>query len=93
MAQQFYGTPGHTHIHPEGLSQSFYRAAAPQLPLYLPEAYEQAHRQTVCPGFTPPVLARGVPEQDMRELVGESRAFHRLSHPAPEPDPLTVGYT
>jgi hypothetical protein len=77
MAQYFNRSPSHAHVHTEGLSQVFYRAATPQLPLYLPEAYEQAHRQTVCPCFSAPVLARRVPEQNMGEFVGESRALHR----------------
>ena len=77
MAQQFYGSPSHTHIHPEGLSQVFYRAAAPQLPLHLCKAYEQPRREPVCPGFAPSVLARLVPEKDVSEFVGESGALHR----------------
>lgn len=78
MAQQFYGSPSHTHIHPEGLSQVIHRAAAPQLPLHLPEAHKQAHRQAVCPSLSAPVLARRVPEQDVGQFVGESRALHGL---------------
>lgn len=92
MAQQFYGSPRHTHIHPEGLGQSVHRVASPQLPLYLPEAYKQSHRQTVGPGFSAPVLARGVPEKDMRELMGESRTLHRPGQPTPEPDTFTIGH-
>lgn len=92
MAQQFYGNPSHTHIHPEGLSQVFYRAAAPQLPFNLPKAHKQTHRQAVCPGFSPPVLARRVPEQDVSEFVGESRALHRPCQPTSEPDPLPIGH-
>lgn len=93
MTQYFNGSPSHTHIHPESLSQSFYRAAAPQLPLHLPEAYEQTRRQAVGPSLSPPILARSVPEQDVCEFVGESRALHRPCQPTPEPDPLTVGHT
>ena len=93
MAQYFYRDPGHAHVHPERVSQSFHRVAAPKLPLHLPEAYEQTRRQTVSPGLSPSVLARGVPEQDMCEFVGESGALHRLGHPTPEPDPLPIGHT
>lgn len=92
MAQQFYGTPGHTHIHPEGLSQVFYRAAASQLPPHLAEAYEQAHRQPVSLSLSAPVLARRVPEQDVGQLMGESRALHRTGQPTPEPDAFPVGH-
>ena len=93
MAQQFYGSPSHTHIRPEGLSQVFYRAAAPQLSLYLPETYEQSHRQAVGPGFSPPVLARGMPEQNMGEFMSKSRALDRPCQPAPKPDTFTIGHT
>lgn len=93
MAQQFYGSPSHTHVHPEGLSQVFYRAAAPQLPLHFPEAYEQTHRQAVSPGLSAPILARRVPEQNVGQLMGESRALDRPGQPTPEPNPLTVGHT
>lgn len=92
MAQYFNGSPSHTHIHPEGLSQVFYSVTAPQLPLHLCEAYEQAHREAVCPCFSAPVLARRVPEQNMGEFVGESGALHRSCQPAPEPDPLPIGH-
>ncbi len=91
MAQQFYGNPSHTHIHPEGLSQVFHRAAAPQLPLHLPKAYEQTHRHPVSPSLSPPILARSMPEQNVSEFVGESGALHRPCQPTPEPDTLPVG--
>ena len=93
MTQYFDGSPRHAYVHPEGLSQVFYRAAAPQLPLHLPEAYEQPHCQPVCPSLSAPVLARCVAEQDVGQLMGESRALHRPCQPTPEPDPLTVGHT
>ena len=92
MAQYPDGCPGHTHVHPESLSQVFHRVTAPQLPLHLPEAYEQTRRQAVCPGFSPPILARRVPEQDVGQLMGESRALHRPCQPTPEPDTFTVGH-
>lgn len=92
MAQYFYGSPSHTHVHPEDLSQSFYRVAAPKLPLHLPEAYEQTRRQTVSPGLSPSILARSMPEQDVGHLMGESRALHRPCQPTPEPDTLPVGH-
>ena len=93
MAQQFYGSPGHAYVNPESLSQSLHRVTAPQLSFYLPEAYEQPHRQTVGPGLSPPILARCVPEQNMGELVGESGALHRPCQPTPEPYTLPVGHT
>ena len=92
MAEYFYSNPSHTHVHAKGLGQGFYRTAAPQLPLRLCEAYEQAHREAVCPCFSAPVLARRVPEQNMGEFVGESGALHRPCHPTPEPDPLPIGH-
>ena len=92
MTQYFDGSTRHAYIHPERVSQVFYRAAAPQLPLHLPEAYEQASRQAVGPGFSSPVLARCVPEQDVGQLMGESGALHRPGQPTPEPNPLTVGH-
>ena len=92
MTQYLDGSPRHAYVHPEGLSQVFYRVAAPQLPLHLPEAYEQAHRQAVSPGLAAPVLARSVPEQDVRQLMGESRALHCPCQPTPEPDTFPIGH-
>ena len=93
MAQQFYGSPRHAYIHPESIGQSFYRVAAPQLPLYIPKAYEQAHRQAVGPSLSPPILAQCMPEQDVGEFVSESGALHRPRQPTPEPDTLPVGHS
>ena len=93
MTQYFNGSPSHTHIHPEGLSQVFYKAAAPQLPLHLPEAYEQTRREAVSPSLSAPILARSMPEQDVGKFMGESGALDRPCHPTPEPDTLTVSHT
>ena len=92
MAQYIYCDPGHANVHAKGLGQGFYRTAAPQLPLRLCKAHEQSHSQPVCPGFTSSVLARGVPEKDMRELMGESRTLHRPGQPTPKPDLLTISH-
>ena len=93
MTQYIYCDPGHANVHAKGLGQGFYRTAAPQLPLRLCKAHEQSHSQPVCPGFTSSVLARGVPEKDMRELMGESRTLHRPCQPTPKPDLLTISHT
>lgn len=71
MAQYFYSGSRHTHVHAKSFSQGLYRAAAPQLPLYLPEAHKQAHRQAVSLSLSAPILARSVPEQNMGELMGK----------------------
>nr|DAK31862.1 MAG TPA: hypothetical protein [Caudoviricetes sp.] len=92
MAQYLDGNPSHTHVHAEGLSQGFYRTAAPQLPLHLPETHKQTHRQAVGPSLSPPILARRVPEQDVCKFVGESRALHRPFQPTPKPNPLPIGH-
>ena len=92
VAEYVNRSPSHTHIHPEGLSQVFHRVAAPQLLLHLPKTYEQSHRQAVCPGFSAPILARSMPEQNVGQLMGESGALHRPRQPTPEPDTFTVGH-
>lgn len=92
MTQYIYSNPSHAYVHAEGFGQGFNRAAAPQLPLHLPEAYEQPHCEPVSLSLSSPVLARSMPEQNVGEFVSESRALHCPCQPTPEPDPFPVGH-